>query len=482
MSEPAASSVIKLFHALNAVPTRLIQSPPTQSRRASVAIIIRFRPATRFVFQGAEPAGYNGSAAILRDQWGEGYQLEDFMRLPWVNDPETIPEVLFIRRASPLSSASSPSASTHHRWASHIAFPGGRQEPDDQSAYYTALRETWEEIGLDLAEKEFLNVGRLDEREVTTSLGKRLLMILSPFVFLQTSPFTPKPEIQANEISSIHWISLSLLTPPFSPSRWSQVDIDISTRLSPKNKLIRWCLRNLIGKMKFGCLLLPDEPWATAENFDRSNFNENLEGSGSWTNQADGSRVLRLWGLTLGMTLDLISHLPSAPSKVFLSDPEPLSSKLGLSNVEPSPCSIPRTPVTVHSSFEDQWETAKKALDESKLKGSGLKLKIKGKRPGIGPYMTAVFPTFTYPDVNFWIYVFSRRYCQVIRSWELSMQQHPPRISDRRINWSGQALATFYSAVRQALIVAIALRAFCVGSGVIGAGWWITKLLGGRKV
>lgn len=41
--------------------------------------------------------------------------------------------------------------------------------------------ETWEEIGLDLADKEYLSVGRLDDREITTSLGKRLLMILSPF-------------------------------------------------------------------------------------------------------------------------------------------------------------------------------------------------------------------------------------------------------------------------------------------------------------
>jgi hypothetical protein len=36
-------------------------------------------------------------------------------------------------------------------------------------------------VGIDLAEREFVQVGRLDEREITTSLGKRLLMILSPF-------------------------------------------------------------------------------------------------------------------------------------------------------------------------------------------------------------------------------------------------------------------------------------------------------------
>lgn len=102
----------------------------------------------------------------------------------WVNHPNTTPELLFIRRSSPTTPASAssfnPNSSTS-RWSSHIAFPGGRHEPADESALYTALRETWEEIGIDLAEKDFIQVGRLDEREITTSLGKRLLMILSPF-------------------------------------------------------------------------------------------------------------------------------------------------------------------------------------------------------------------------------------------------------------------------------------------------------------
>lgn len=43
------------------------------------------------------------------------------------------------------------------------------------------MRQTWEEIGIDLAEKDFMLIGRLDDREITTSLGKRLLMILSPY-------------------------------------------------------------------------------------------------------------------------------------------------------------------------------------------------------------------------------------------------------------------------------------------------------------
>ena len=93
-----------------------------------------------------------------------------------MNHPDTVPELLFIRRAS-----NQVSSTGQHRWSSHIAFPGGRHDASDESALYTALRETWEEIGMDLAEREFIQVGRLDEREITTSLGKRLLMILSPF-------------------------------------------------------------------------------------------------------------------------------------------------------------------------------------------------------------------------------------------------------------------------------------------------------------
>ncbi|WVQ76352.1 hypothetical protein IAR50_006017 [Cryptococcus sp. DSM 104548] len=480
MSSTRSAQLLTLLQSLRTTPTRLIQSPVTQPRRASVAIILRLKPAAELVFEGHEPEGYTGDV-IARDDWGEGLEFDDYMKLPWVNHPDTVPEILFIRRASPPPTPST-AGNTHHRWASHIAFPGGRQEPDDQSAYYTALRETWEEIGVDLAEKEFLSVGRLDEREVTTSLGKRLLMILSPFVFLQTSPFSPAPELQASEISSIHWIPLSLLVPPFAEDRWAKIDIDISSRLSPRNKLVRWCLRNLIGKMKFGCLLLPDDPAAIAKDFDRTEFDESVEGSGSWTNSRDGSQVLRLWGLTLGMTLDLISHHPAAPSTVLTEGTSLTTSSPTTPITEYTPLLEPRTPVTVQSSFEDEWEAARKVLKDEADKKTKAAEAEKGKdrkrRRGAGPYMTAVFPTFTYPDVNFWIWVFSRRYRQVIRSWESSTIGRS-RAADRRINWSGQALATFYTAVRQALLVAIIIRGLCLGAGVVGVGYFVLKSLGG---
>lgn len=46
-------------------------------------------------------------------------------------------------------------------------------EADDEDGLFTAMRHTWEEIGIDLAETDYMSIGQLDDREITTSLGKR---------------------------------------------------------------------------------------------------------------------------------------------------------------------------------------------------------------------------------------------------------------------------------------------------------------------
>jgi 8-oxo-dGTP pyrophosphatase MutT (NUDIX family) len=61
------------------------------------------------------------------------------------------PEVLFIERAR---RAGDP-------WSGHMAFPGGRIDPEDAHARGAAERETREEVGVDLAGAEPL--GRLDD-------------------------------------------------------------------------------------------------------------------------------------------------------------------------------------------------------------------------------------------------------------------------------------------------------------------------------
>jgi 8-oxo-dGTP pyrophosphatase MutT (NUDIX family) len=42
------------------------------------------------------------------------------------------------------------SEAEHDHWSGHLALPGGRAEPEDENLLATAVRETFEEVGLDL--------------------------------------------------------------------------------------------------------------------------------------------------------------------------------------------------------------------------------------------------------------------------------------------------------------------------------------------
>ncbi len=225
-------------------------------------------------------------------------------------------------------------------------------------------------------------------------------------VFLQTSPFSPTPELQASEVSTVHWIPMSSLTPPFDAGQWSYIDIDISTRLSPRNQLVRWALRGLVGKMQFGCILLPDEPDYVAEGFDMSmEFEEPPEGgSGTWFDAASGQRLLRLWGLSLGMSLDLVAHCPNQDNNSRLLTPgTPTTSRFRSNSTGSSPTRStifgPRTPVTVNSTFDQQWfpsdastpgarTTTAMADSHAKLKRKPSVQIIEKRRRGVGPGVT----------------------------------------------------------------------------------------------
>ncbi len=80
-------------------------------------------------------------------------------------------EVLFIRRAE---RAGDP-------WSGHMAFPGGRREDADRDLLATAIRETEEEIGVDLTRSAEL-IGALDEQDATGRATSDPLPT-RPFVF-----------------------------------------------------------------------------------------------------------------------------------------------------------------------------------------------------------------------------------------------------------------------------------------------------------
>ncbi len=81
------------------------------------------------------------------------------------------PEVLLIRRAEHPSDP----------WSGHMAFPGGRQQTEDASLLDTAVRETREEVGLDLS-SEAEHIGQLDDLQAIAR-GKPLETVIRPFVF-----------------------------------------------------------------------------------------------------------------------------------------------------------------------------------------------------------------------------------------------------------------------------------------------------------
>ncbi len=102
------------------------------------------------------------------------------------------PEILLIRRAE---RASDP-------WSGHMAFPGGRHEASDPTLEHTAVRETSEEIGLDLRRHGHL-IARLDDVP-THKTG----LVVRPFVW----EVEHVPALALNgEVSEVHWVDLDSL-------------------------------------------------------------------------------------------------------------------------------------------------------------------------------------------------------------------------------------------------------------------------------
>lgn len=75
-----ADNLLSLLQSLRGTPPRLILSPPTQPRRASVALILRMKPAPELVFEGNVPDNYDGPV-IPADEFGIGLPFDEFLRL-----------------------------------------------------------------------------------------------------------------------------------------------------------------------------------------------------------------------------------------------------------------------------------------------------------------------------------------------------------------------------------------------------------------
>ena len=92
-------------------------------------------------------------------------------------------------------------------WSGHMAFPGGRMDPDDITGIRTAYRETLEELNIDV-EKAGHCIGRLSDLVSRPHSGRRP-MVVSPYVFHLHTPVTPQPK--HDEVAEALWVPLSFI-------------------------------------------------------------------------------------------------------------------------------------------------------------------------------------------------------------------------------------------------------------------------------
>ncbi|RMZ91712.1 hypothetical protein DV736_g1039, partial [Chaetothyriales sp. CBS 134916] len=301
-----SSALVKALHAVllevgqDAYPH--VPNPPGCEKRASVAVIVRVRPP----FTPLQPPA--GSTVSVDRPEAPASSVNHFFSKQWVQDGD--PEILFIKRAGRAGD----------RWSGHTALPGGKRDPGDADDMAAAIRETREEIGLELETQDCLRVGNLPERIVATTQGREALMVLCPFIFLLTSRTTPSLQPQPTEVASLHWVPLRAL---LSPSLRTLEYVDTSSRIGKRTgALLRVLLRITMGKMSFSAIsLIPSESiYASRVPAFLPDANQKAEAVSGWAQMPYGvpqssqslafQQPILLWGLTLGVLADFLDMLP----------------------------------------------------------------------------------------------------------------------------------------------------------------------------
>ena len=114
------------------------------------------------------------------------------------------PSVLLIKRAE----------RSGDPWSGQIAFPGGKTKSEDRSVRDTAVRETMEEVGIDLDKAaEFLGYGG-----ATTTHTGTMDVVPSVFMLKQGAEVIPN-----EEVASFRWIDLEDFLAPSSQSKYESV-------------------------------------------------------------------------------------------------------------------------------------------------------------------------------------------------------------------------------------------------------------------
>lgn len=124
------------------------------------------------------------------------------------SDGDGEPEMLMIRRAE----------FENDPWSGHIACPGGRMDPVDHNLEQTAIRETWEETGIDLA-RDGRILGTLDD--ITPRTPSLPPLVIRPFVAVV------RPDvalIESEEVAEVFWVPLATIR---DTAQWGKAFVPI---------------------------------------------------------------------------------------------------------------------------------------------------------------------------------------------------------------------------------------------------------------
>ena len=130
-------------------------------------------------------------------------------------------EILFIER----------STKEGDPWSGQMAFPGGRASDEDEDSLATAIRETIEEVAVDLTGSRL--VGRLSDLEGGPR-GTRQRLTVTPYVFWISGP---RPKVHLNhEVAEVVWVPISDLVessryieypyPPLGRDSWPGITVE----------------------------------------------------------------------------------------------------------------------------------------------------------------------------------------------------------------------------------------------------------------
>ena len=127
-------------------------------------------------------------------------------------------------------------------WSGQMGLPGGRQEPNDASLEETAIRETFEETGIDISTDGYV-IGALDElRPRTPQLPE---IIVRPYVAVVRPNL---PVSLSAEVAETLWIPLHILR-DVATQRDAIVHIRGETRSEPSfviGETVVWGMTNRI--------------------------------------------------------------------------------------------------------------------------------------------------------------------------------------------------------------------------------------------